>query len=330
MPQKTHFKHLHGNSSYYPFAARVQLRSQQRRAVRLLRLLGSAFLLLALALVLRQTWLRGGQPVRPDDASETPTEENRELLASPVPASAAPVAVHPVIADVEHDVLYNTEQADTEAQSDTQAERVAAPLPGEVDDILPAYRELYDQNPDLIGWLHIEGTLIDYPVLQAKDDNNYYLRRGFDRLYSPGGSLFLDARCDIGTHGNRPTANWLVYGHNMADGSMFGSLSLYADENFWREHPVFTFDTLYSSASWTVAAVLRTRLGEQELPYYAFFDASDRAQWQAWMDAILPLALYDTGVTPRYGDQLLTLSTCGDTSPGTDTRLAVLAVRVAS
>ena len=71
----------------------------------------------------------------------------------------------------------------------------------------------------MVGWLRVDGTNIDYPVLQTPGDNEYYLRRGFDRLYSTAGSLFLDERCRLGAD---PTANWLIYGHNMADGSIAG------------------------------------------------------------------------------------------------------------
>ena len=93
---------------------------------------------------------------------------------------------------------------------------------------------------------------------------------------------------------------------------MLGELSKYEDEAFWREHPTFTFDTLTESGTWQVAAVLRTELGADEWPYYTFFDAEGRAEWQRRVDAILALSLYDTGVDPEYGQQLLTLSTCGD------------------
>ena len=188
------------------------------------------------------------------------------------------------------------------------------------------YIRLKEQNDDFYGWISIEGTRVDYPVMHTPDNPEYYLRRGFDRLYATSGSLFLDERCRITPD---PTANWLIYGHNMADGSMFGELDAYADEDFWREHPTFTFDTLTEPGTWAVVAVLRTELGADELPYYTFFDAADRADWQARVDAILALALYDTGVKPEYGDQLLTLSTCGTSSVYTDARFALLAVRVA-
>ena len=141
-----------------------------------------------------------------------------------------------------------------------------------------------------------------------------------------GGTLFLDERCSLSP--DAPADNWLIYGHNMRDGSMFGQLVYYRDEDFYKAHPTFTFDTLYEHATWQVVAALDTALGADEQPYYTFFDAANKLDWQHRVEAITALALYDTGVTPEYGTQLLTLSTCGDTRPDTDTRFAILAMRV--
>ena len=164
-------------------------------------------------------------------------------------------------------------------------------------------------------------------MVQTPGDNEYYLRRGFDRFYAMGGTLFLDERCSLSP--DAPADNWLIYGHNMRDGSMFGQLVYYRDEDFYKAHPTFTFDTLYEHATWQVVAALDTALGADEQPYYTFFDAANKLDWQRRVEAITALALYDTGVTPEYGTQLLTLSTCGDTRPDTDTRFAILAMRVA-
>ena len=203
----------------------------------------------------------------------------------------------------------------------------AAPAPAaDAGEILPQYRELYEKNSDLIGWLRIDGTDIDLPVVQTPGDNEYYLRRGFDRFYAVGGTLFLDERCSVSA--DAPTANWLIYGHNMRDGSMFGQLVRYRDEDFYKAHPTFTFDTLYESGTWQVVAAVDTALGADALPYYTFFDADTKLDWQHRVRAITEKALYDTGVTPEYGAQLLTLSTCGDTRPDTDARFALLAVRI--
>ena len=109
---------------------------------------------------------------------------------------------------------------------------------------------------------------------------------------------------------------------------MFGTLTRYRDEAFYRQHPTFTFDTLFESGTWQVVAALDTTLGADELPYYTFFDADTKVEWQKRVEAMQELALYDTGVVPESGDQLLTLSTCGDTLPATEARFALLAVRV--
>jgi len=309
------YRKLRGDTAYYPFAARTGLRARQRRHVRALRIAGAAALILAAVLALRQSVFRGGQP----DAPAPLPSAAPAVTAAP---GTAHVSVQPLAAT--RDALAETQQADTQAH--TTPESTARPPAARTAEVLPRYRSLYEQNPDLIGWLRIDGTGIDLPVVQTPGDNEYYLRRGFDRFYAVGGTLFLDERCSVGP--DAPTDNWLIYGHNMRDGSMFGQLVRYRDEAFCQAHPTFTFDTLYETATWQVAAVLDTALGADELPYYTFFDADNKLDWQRRVAAITEKSLYDTGVTPAYGTQLLTLSTCGDTRIGTDARFALLAVRV--
>lgn len=306
------YRRLQGSPAYYPFAARTGLRARQRRQARWLRMAGVAALAVAGALLLRQTVFRGGQPEAPAPVA-TPFAATGE---------SARVTVQPLAAT--RDALARTELADVAAHS--TPETAATPAPQTAAQVLPRYRALYEQNPDLVGWLSIGGTRIDLPVVQTPGDNEYYLRRGFDRLYATGGTLFLDEACSIDPQS--PTANWLIYGHNMADGSMFGELTRYRDESFYAQHPTFTFDTLFECGTWQVVAALDTTLGADELPYYTFFDADTKVEWKKRVEAIQTLALYDTGVEPEYGDQLLTLSTCGDSSPATETRFALLAVRV--
>lgn len=311
MPRR--YRKLRGDTAYYPFAARTGLRARQRRHARLLRVLGTAALALAAVLLVRQTVFRGGQPNAPAPIAAaqttTPTLGQAHVTVAPVAAT--------------RDALADTREADAAAH--TTPESAAAPTV-ESTAILPQYRALYEENPDLVGWLRIDGTDIDLPVVQTPGDNEYYLRRGFDRFYAMGGTLFLDERCSLSP--DAPTDNWLIYGHNMRDGSMFGQLVYYRDEDFYKAHPTFTFDTLHEHATWQVVAALDTALGADEQPYYTFFDAANKLDWQRRVEAITALALYDTGVTPEYGTQLLTLSTCGDTRPDTDTRFAILAMRV--
>ena len=306
-----HYRKLRGNSAYYPFAARTG----KRREVRALRIAGTVLLGAAAALLLRQTVGRGGQPEAPAQPVPSPA-----LVETAENARGSSITVQPVAAT--RDALAATLDADDAAHATPAPAAPAA----HIQEVLPAYRDLYKQNPDLIGWLTIDGTDIDLPVVQTPGNNEYYLRRGFDRFYAVGGTLFLDERCSVST--DAPTANWLIYGHNMHDGSMFGQLVRYRDEDFYKAHPTFTFDTLYEGGTWQVVAAVDTALGADTLPYYTFFDADTKLDWQHRVRAITEKALYDTGVMPEYGAQLLTLSTCGDTRPDTDARFALLAVRI--
>lgn len=298
MPKKGRYAHLKGSSAYYPFGARTSLRKKQRLRVVLLRLLGLALIVPVALFLVRQIFFNGGQPKPPIGVTATPET-----------ASSGPVSV-------------TVQPATVNAPQNVQTPES---IPETEDAILPKYQDLYAQNSDLVGWLTIDAIGVDYPVMQTPGDNEYYLRRGFDKLYSLAGSLFLDENCRITSPS---TANWLIYGHNMSDGSMFGQLDKYAEESFYREHPTLEFDTLYEEMQWQIVAVIRTQVGADDLPYYTFFDASSERDWQAKYQAVMDLALYDTGVTAQYGDQLLTLSTCGTTSSTTDKRLAVIAKRI--
>ncbi|MDD4850160.1 MAG: class B sortase [Gemmiger sp.] len=298
MHKKKRYRHLDGSTAYYPFAARTGMRRRQRRRATLLRVAGVAALALAAALIIRQTLLHDGQPPAPTLTVTATAVATRETATLPVAVA----------------VKLATATGATPAATPETAPTVLEPL-----------RILLDQNGDLVGWLTVEGTNIDYPVLQTPHDNTYYLRRGFDKLYALSGSLFLDANCRITSPA---TTNWVIYGHNMGSGSMFGTLARYASEDFYAQHPTFVFSTLYHTSRWQVLAAVRTTLGADELPYYTFFDAQNKAEWQSRYQAVMDLALYDTGQTAAYGDQLLTLSTCGTSNSFTDTRFAVLAKRL--
>lgn len=176
-----HYRKLRGNSAYYPFAARTGMRARQRREVRALRIAGTVLLGAAAALLLRQTVGRGGQPEAPVQPVPSPA-----LVETAENARGSSITVQPVAAT--RDALAATLDADDAAHATPAPAAPAA----HIQEVLPAYRDLYEQNPDLIGWLTIDGTDIDLPVVQTPGNNEYYLRRGFDRLYATGGTLFMD------------------------------------------------------------------------------------------------------------------------------------------
>lgn len=111
--------------------------------------------------------------------------------------------------------------------------------------ILPELTELYQQNNDLVGWICVEDTNINYPVMQTVDSPNYYLKRGFDKEYSSYGCPYVQEDCDV----LKPSDNVVIYGHQMNNGSMFADLEKFKDEDFWREHKTIAFNTLTEKMS---------------------------------------------------------------------------------
>lgn len=174
--------------------------------------------------------------------------------------------------------------------------------------------ELFAQNPDCIGWLCIPGTQIDYPVMFTPEEPQRYLRRSFYGAYSQSGVPFLDFRCD-------ENSNLILYGHNMKNGTMFGTLTGYTDANFAAEHPVIDLQTAAGLSRYTVFAVAAVQKTD---PWYDFIGASDSAEFEEQVADLLRKACYTTGIIPACGQQLLTLSTCYGGGNG---RLIVAAVK---
>ncbi len=185
------------------------------------------------------------------------------------------------------------------------------------------YDVLYEQNHDLFGWVSIDGTKLNYPVMHTPDDPEHYLRRAFDGTRSVSGVPFLDGSCYEGC------GNYIVYGHHMKNGAMFTAITDYADESFWRKHPVIRFDTLDGAGEYEVLAAFYSKAYEvtdkTAFRYYNYTDLTDEAVFDEYLSHIRDAALYDTGVTAEYGDQLLTLSTCSYHT--TDGRFVVVAKR---
>lgn len=248
-----------------------------------------------------------------------------------------------------------------EPEEETLPEEVPAPeqIP------LPKYDEYLSVNPYVSGWLSIDGTKIDDPVVYTPGSQNYFLHRDLDGTPLEKGTFFIAVNWREGFY------NTLIYGHNMKDGSGFGSLAKYADESYGAAHPVISFDTLYDEKDYELLAAFYSQIDEDELEteddredkdaaifaeaiarkaaegvtvtadeltvsdldltrdygdediyreekdedngrfrYYYFNDLADRDDYEYFIKNVKERALYDTGVDARYGDELLTLSTC--------------------
>lgn len=181
--------------------------------------------------------------------------------------------------------------------------------PGEY---LHKFSALYDINPDIRGWLSIDGTEFSYPVVQSGQDtaeSQYYLRRDFNGDYNTHGVPFLDYRADL----KRPSDNLVIYGHNMRDGTMFEELLNYKDLDYYKEHPVIRFDSVYEEAEYRVAAVFITNTLKSHgdlFEYHNFINSPSDDDFDDFIYGVQIRSILNTGVDLRAGDKLLTLSTC--------------------
>ncbi|MDE7183863.1 MAG: class B sortase [Lachnospiraceae bacterium] len=177
-----------------------------------------------------------------------------------------------------------------------------------VPDILPEYEKVHQKNQKLIGWVKIDDTIIDYPVMQTVN-NEYYLDHNFNQEEDRNGCIFMDYQCDV----IKGCDNIILYGHHMKSGKMFGTLNKYSSESYFEEHPVIQFDTIYEKGKYQVMYVFRSKVYSEEdvtFKYYQFINAASEMEFNSYLNEMAALSLYDTGVTAAYGDKLLTLSTC--------------------
>ena len=189
--------------------------------------------------------------------------------------------------------------------------------------ILPDYSELYKMNNDLAGWITIEGTEIDYPVMHTPENPNFYLNKNFSGDYSAHGCIYAREECDL----NEPSDNITIYGHNMMDGSMFAALHKYANKAKWEENSLIIFNTLYEYHTYKIFSVFKTEASmDTGFRYHQFVNATSEEDFNDFIQECKDLSFYDTGITPVYGDKVICLSTCEYTLA--NGRLVVAAVRI--
>lgn len=196
--------------------------------------------------------------------------------------------------------------AEVVEQAQTGESETTDVLLTEEETVLAEYGELYLQNTDMVGWLSIAGTNINYPVMQTPNNPNYYLKHNFEKEYSDLGTPYVQENCDLFT-----SDNLVIYGHHIKGQKMFGALENYKSKDFYEEHKTIRFDTLTKRGEYEIIAVFKTvAYSSAGFRYYDFINAEDENDFNAYIAKCKELALYDTGVTAEYGDRLITLSTC--------------------
>lgn len=191
--------------------------------------------------------------------------------------------------------------------------------------ILKKFELLHNENQDFSGWLTIDGTKINYPVMSRENDNNYYLDKNFAQDYDKNGLLIMDYRCNSI---DNTLKNTIIYGHNMRTGVMFGTLKNYKDRAYCESHPVIKFDSLYEEGEYKVIAAMLSEVAYEDEEVFRYYDAIDISSEEAFYEFrnnIKENAIYYYDEL-EYGDSCLTLSTCDNYKE--DGRFVVIARKV--
>lgn len=188
--------------------------------------------------------------------------------------------------------------------------------------VLPQYSGIYAENPDLVGWIQVPDTEINYPVMQTPEEPEFYLTHDFKKNPHVNGTPFLDFRCNIAPL----SQNTIIYGHNMKSGAMFHDLLLFSDPNFFASHPEIYFDTLYATHTYEVVAAFYfdvLQMTADSFQFHQYVDFPDAEARQSYAAELNERSLYDKSVTFGEEDQILTLVTCEYSTD--DSRFVVIA-----
>ena len=185
--------------------------------------------------------------------------------------------------------------------------------------VLPSvdFDALMESGPDIIGWLTLPDTAINYPVTQT-DDNDYYLRHLYDGTENKTGCLFADYE-NAADFSDRST---IVYGHNMRDGSMFATLNEYDSQEYFDAHPqmyLVTPEGGFVCEIFAAFAAKPAEAGSDTSPWR--LEWKDDGAYTTWLNAMQERSVVETGVTVTSSDKVLTLSTC---TPGGTGRFIVM------
>lgn len=215
-----------------------------------------------------------------------------------------------------------TESSDQENHGPLMAV-VTDPDTGESKLVLAEYAPIYELNPDTVGWIAIDGTNINFPVMHKPEVTDYYLYKDFYGKYSNQGTIYVREQCDVFT----PSDNVTIYGHRTNAGTMFAALQDYQRKDFWQDHQYIQFDTLTEKHTYQIFAVFTIESSEDsDFQYHLFVNAEQGEDFDRFVTQCKRYALYETGVSASPGDKLIALSTCVGT--GNLGRLVVVAKRI--
>ena len=300
--RKIHFKRMAQNNGRVARATRLRSRRRKQKRYQLYIRISALIFIMCVIVIVVIMWTRYRDKERTIAVQNEITESINEVRASKKGSETYEMPS----AGVEkyfQNILENALELSTPAE------------------ILPEYKQLYEQNTDIIGYLKIADTIIDYPVMQTMEDEDYYLDYDFNRELNNNGCLIMDTDSNVGTgtnvngyyNGTKPSTNLIIHGHTMKSGLMFGGLKQYADETYGKNHSVICFDSLYEQREYQLIAVFYSQVfnnTDEVFKYYNFFQANTQEEFDDWYNNIKKMSLYDTGISAEFGDEFITLSCC--------------------
>ena len=181
--------------------------------------------------------------------------------------------------------------------------------------------KLYEENKDIVGWLKIDNTTINYPIMQNINDPNYYLRRDFYKNYSSYGTPYMAKQCNLNSD------NIVIYGHHMKNNKMFGELEKYKSKDFYNNHKIITFTTLEKEYSYEIFAVFKTTVyAKNTFRYYENINFENKKMYNDFINICKDKSLYQTGIEIKDKEKLITLSTCEYSNK--NSRLVIVARKI--
>ncbi len=232
------------------------------------------------------------------------------------------------VAQVETTVTAKPTEAPTEEPTTEEEKETEEPVTEEVElSLTDRAQELLAQNADTIGWIFVEHTDVDYPVVK-NDDDEFYLSHDFRKQPFRAGAVFMDFRDIFGWKESEQSTNIILYGHNMANNTMFGSLRRYRqDYSYYKTAPFIELSSNYKTYKYVIFAnPITDGSAEATWRYWDMEDLSDKEQFTAYVETAKQKSLSKIPIDVEYGDKILTLSTCY--SDADDSRFLIIARRL--
>lgn len=177
--------------------------------------------------------------------------------------------------------------------------------------------KLYEQNNDIIAWIKINNTNINYPIMQTIKNPNYYLRKNFYKEYSYYGTPYLSEQCDINT-----SNNLIVYGHHIKNSKMFGELENYKRQEYYNNHKIINIYTLNDKRNYEIMYIFKTIINKG-FDYYNYINFNNESEFNTFKSKCEEFSFFNIQIDCDFKDKFITLSTCDYTSE--NARLVIVA-----